>query len=241
MLSSSASPGGHRSTRSQLGTERYAALESFAIREGHAKVPDGFVEGGVTLGTWVARQRTAYRHKRLSKERIARLEALPGWLWSKRDRQWEEMFALLQRYVERDGHARVPRDHVEGGAQLGEWVKTNRDAYQGKRGKRITPDRIARLESLRGWNWHSQTSTWERKFAGLEVFVKREGHARVPQGFMEGDVALGSWVGRQRAFHRQGRLSQDRVARLEAVQGWQWNPPVGGSKKGRRAKPRSPV
>jgi helicase associated protein len=51
------------------------------------------------------------------------LEALPGWTWS--DAR-EGAFALglerLQRYVAREGHARVPATHEEAGYNLGAWV-----------------------------------------------------------------------------------------------------------------------
>ncbi len=195
---------------------------------------------GYHLGEWVSLQRADYGRNNLSAERIERLESLPGWIWNKHARRWDEMFTLLQRYAEREGHAVPPVAHVEDGEPLGNWVRTNTNqaAYRGKLGKRITADRIAKLESLPGWGWQRHESAWNRQYASLLAFVKREGHARVPQGFMEGEVALGSWVGRQRAFHRQRMLSQDCVARLEAVQGWQWNPPIGGSK--RRRGPHAP-
>ena len=40
---------------------------------------------------------------------------------------WEFYFGLLQRFVEREGHARVPQGARENGHRLGGWVSKQRD------------------------------------------------------------------------------------------------------------------
>ena len=40
-----------------------------------------------------------------------------------KQQQWERMHGLLVGFVEREGHARVPRCHVEDGERLGAWVQ----------------------------------------------------------------------------------------------------------------------
>jgi len=54
-------------------------------REGHSRVPATHVEGEYRLGSWVSVKRKQYRKGRLSPERIAKLEALPGWVWDARN------------------------------------------------------------------------------------------------------------------------------------------------------------
>jgi hypothetical protein len=62
----------------------YAALMKYYEREGHIDVPPGQVEAGVTLWRWVSYQRARYADGKLQKypDRIARLEAVPGWRWA---------------------------------------------------------------------------------------------------------------------------------------------------------------
>ena len=59
----------------------------------------------------------------LDPERQRAAGGLPGWTWDANEAAWEEGFAHLQRFVEREGHARVPpRYREEDGFRLGEWV-----------------------------------------------------------------------------------------------------------------------
>jgi hypothetical protein len=64
--------------------ESFAALAAYAWREGDARVPQGHVESGFRLGNWVYNQRQRYKSEKLAPERVARLEALPGWRWTAR-------------------------------------------------------------------------------------------------------------------------------------------------------------
>jgi hypothetical protein len=71
-------------------------------------------------------------------------------------------------------------------------------------------------------------SRWNRYLAALDAFCAREGHARVPISHVEhtpaGTVSLGAWVSYVRSRYRAGLLAEHRVARLDAVPGWQWGP-----------------
>jgi Helicase associated domain len=79
-----------------------------------------------------------------------RLEALPGWAWRPFDAKWVEGFSVLERFVAREGDARMPRSHVEDGFPLGAWVKEQRSVY---REGRLSEERVTRLEALPGWVW----------------------------------------------------------------------------------------
>lgn len=133
--------------------ERYfQALEEFVAREGHARVPTGHQEAGLPLAVWVIRHRQDHKAGRVPPDRVARLEAQPGWCWDVRAARWEEHVAALQRFVEREGHPRVPGAHVEDGVKLGQWLVTTR--YKGRTGQ-LPEDRRERLEQLPRWTWQA--------------------------------------------------------------------------------------
>ena len=54
-------------------------------REGHARIPRKHVEEFdgdiINLGIWVQSRRGEFRRGSLSAERVAELEAIPGWQW----------------------------------------------------------------------------------------------------------------------------------------------------------------
>jgi superfamily II DNA or RNA helicase len=197
--------------------QRYAALERFVARVGHARVPHDHVEDGYQLGKWVVVQRSFHADGRLPDERVVRLAALPGWVWNVYDAEWERGFSALECFVEREGHARVPAKHIENTYRLGRWVVKQRH----NKGQ-LAADRTSRLEAVPGWEWHARDAAWERGFQHLVRYIEAVGHARVPQSYSENGFALGSWINKNRQRHHAGQLSPDRIARLEALPGWVW-------------------
>lgn len=196
-------------------TQFYIALKSFSEREGHARAPQRHIENGLRLGQWVGVQRGG--REKMSPERAALLEALPRWSWDPFNDRWEQAYALLAKFAAREGNALVPNEHREDGVYLGKWVRHQRT----KRDK-LTDDERQRLESLPGWSWDARTDMWHRKLELLKQFQQREGHAMVPQGYMEDGVNLGSWVLTQR--NTEKTISAERRALLETVPGWTWDP-----------------
>jgi hypothetical protein len=184
--------------------------------------PDGF-----KLGAWVKKQRS--RRRSLAEERARRLEALPGWAWHRHEAAWEDGFAALQDFVKNQGHSRVPDGHSDAhGFRLGDWVGTQR---QFRRRGKLSEERAHRLEALSGWRWNLYDAAWEEGFARLWTFAEREGHARVPQSYRDDGYQLGNWVINQRQFRRRGKLSDERVRRLEALPGWAWEIGKAGARR----------
>jgi hypothetical protein len=67
----------------QSWAEGFAALSGYTVVHGTASVPQLHIAAdGMRLGNWVSSQRAAWHRGRLSEQRAAALEALPGWTWS---------------------------------------------------------------------------------------------------------------------------------------------------------------
>ena len=195
-------------------------LRRFVERTGSANPRRAFVdEDGFLLGAWANKRRHAYRKGRLPADQAPRLEAFPGWAWEPRVDQFEEGFQLLQQYVERNGNARVPRSQTDG-YPLGRWIGKLRDKHNAGL---LTAERIARLEQLPGWSWDPHSDRFDEGVEQLARYVAREGHARVPHGYLEGGFPLGSWVLSRRRDKRADKLAPERIARLEQMPGWTWD------------------
>jgi hypothetical protein len=192
----------------------FAALQEFVGREGNARVPTDHVEAGLSLASWVIRHRQDHKAGRVPADRATRLAALPGWTWDVLAARWEEQFAALVQYTEREGHARVPEPHFEGELGLGRWVVAQRQA---RRSGELAAERAARLAGLPGWAWDMREVAWETGFNALQQFQARTGHCRVPSGWLEDSYRLGQWLGVQTGLLAAGRLRGDRAARLRLL------------------------
>jgi hypothetical protein len=134
---------------------------------------------------------------------------------------WDFWFGLLQRFVEREGHAIVPIRHREAGFKLGSWVNHCRTQFS--RGQFADDDdRFLRLNSLESWVWDLHQHKWDESYRRLLQFVAREGHAHPIAKHEEDGFCLGRWVSKQR-MNREA-LTPERAQRLDDLPGWYWEP-----------------
>ena len=96
------------------------------------------------LGSWVIKQR--YKEDSLTPDQLKRLNTL-GFSWDPFAEQWEEGFAVLKKFHEREGHCRVTQKHQEGRFKLGIWIGTQRAKKD-----RLSRKEIKRLNAL-GFVW----------------------------------------------------------------------------------------
>lgn len=195
------------------------AMEVFARREGHCRMPLHHREQDIDIDSWSSNQRVRYHSGKLPSDRVARLELIPGWSWRPQEAAWERGFEILVSAAKAQGSAAVRRDLVWDGYPVGAWVGEQRN-----RRKDLSEALRCRLEELPGWTWSVLAESWDRHIEALQAFGDREGHAAVPTGHVELGLPLGSWVIRNRAERRQGILSATRVAQLETFPGWLWDP-----------------
>lgn len=118
------------------------------------------------------------------------------------------------------GHSQVPRGHVApDGFSLGMWVANQRRSY---RERALTAERIRRLEELPGWTWEPHDERWEAMYRSAAAHL--ESGSEIPAAMVSDDgLAIGAWCGTQRRSYRNGQLSPERIAALEALPGWAWS------------------
>jgi hypothetical protein len=137
------------------------------------------------------------------------------------DLRFEQWMALLERFVEAHGHARVPADYSVDGQRLGRWVIHQRQRWA--RGK-LSPARLQRLQRLPGWAFNCHEAAWLDNYHQLTLFVSTHGSPSVHVDFEgENGICLAAWIVNQRIKYAGGRLTKHRVRLLEAVPGWTWD------------------
>jgi hypothetical protein len=135
-------------------------------------------------------------------------------VWDVRESDFQSFFDLLKAFAAREGHTAVPQKHLEGSRKLGLWVTGLRS-----RREKLSEKQQQMLEEI-GFSWNPLDQRFDRKLKVLKSFVAREGHARVPDKYREGDVNLGSWVGYLRA--NKAKLPAAAVKTLNEI-GFVWN------------------
>ena len=195
----------------------YEALAAYQRANGHCRVPSSD-QDYARLANWAVSQRRARRKRRLSAERVRKLDAL-GFPWdvASKEARWEAKFAALAAYRREHGNCFVPvatGDH----ARLAQWILTQRRArYQGK----LSAERARRLDEL-GFSWEvsGMESKWETQYEALVAYRRTHGDCLVP---LTGDHArLARWAETQRRGRRKAALSAERIRRLDEL-GFVWD------------------
>jgi hypothetical protein len=189
--------------RDALWDKNYIELVAYKKVNGHCNVS----HGNGPLGLWCANLRN--RRSKLMPERIAQLDAL-GFCWEPHDTAWEKSVIELVAYKEVNGDCHVPQS----GGLLGNWCTKVRQLR--KRGT-LSPERIAQLDALR-FCWDPLAALWDKNYAELVAHKKVNGHCRVVDS-----GAFGNWCRNVRQYRKQGKLSPEKIAQLDAI-GFCWDP-----------------
>lgn len=210
-----------------------------------ARIPWDLVIDSIKVSRAASYLRARYHRGELTADVVATLEALPGWSWRAAPgesqqspeygraagrRPHSEVFLLLERYVERHGHAWVPRYHVEDGFRLGSWLQLQRRLH--RRG-RVPIARVRRLEALRGWSWDPTADRAAAKMllsspAGTLEALQRHmatgGRPVLDPEVLWNGVPLLPALNEVRRLHALNQLPPPVVQGFEAIDGWDWTP-----------------
>ena len=161
----------------------------------------------------------SHRDSVSGRSRGARASAAKETTNSGRCQPWEESFELLKAYKEEHGHCVVPVRAEYRGFSLGSWVVQQRK--MGKSGQ-LRKDRVAQLNGI-GFTWVAGESPrpWDEWFELMNAYKEEHGHCSVPKDAEYREVKLGVWVNGQRKAHKNGKLSEGRVAQLNGI-GFTW-------------------
>lgn len=191
-------------------------VDAYVELHGTADVPTTATTGaGHNLGRWVDAQRQSHKNGRLSAERVAALQARPGWHWGVRqDDRWWANHAQLSAWVRDQGSLpSVRRDSNATEVSLAHWAGTQRARH---RAGRLAQDKADALAALPGWHWTiTAPPNWSKRADELRAW------AAVHPGTPITNATTGfRWVSTLRNAHRAGRLDLDVSRVLDGIPGW---------------------
>lgn len=117
------------------------------------------------------RKENSMKVNSLTKERRRRLNEL-GFAWQGiPEFQWEKQFARLKEFKKKHGHCNVSRSRENNlYVNFSQWVATQRRYYHNKN-KRLTPERIAKLDSI-SFNWINTSKRQRRRIVSDKDLIK---------------------------------------------------------------------
>ncbi len=182
---------------------------------GSPNAPQSYVTAnGFNLGSWQSTKRQSYKMGKLSAERIRKLEEVGfKWNFNIEDESFEKGFNETLTYKEQFGNANARISHkTTEGYTLGRWQSKRRQAY--KNGK-LSPGKIKRLEEI-GFIFKPHDESFENGFRQTLKYKEDFGDPNAPDS-----CKLGKWQGKQRQSYKKGKLSPERIKRLEEI-GFKW-------------------
>lgn len=174
---------------------------------------DAVSDLGYSLKNWLNSQRKKGNKDQLSLQRKKLLTKLPGWFWNDDDK-WLKNYQAASIFSETHRHLRVPR------GKLNTWIKRQR-----KHRDQLSQEQQDLLNNLPGWSWDPFAEAWVAGIKELKAFHLENGHMFVPQRFVSKDgFNLGIWVNKNRIAYKKDKLPVERVAELETMESWVWEP-----------------
>ena len=173
-------------------------------------------ESEIFLERWARQQRVNYEKNILSKAHIDKLESM-GFVWDLLEASWNLSLENYKNFKEK--YSREPingsKDVLE--KEIARWVSRQRDSYKKNN---ISKERIDKL-TLAGFVWNGLETSWDQLFQNYKTF--KEKHNREPREKSKdaSEKCLAKWVGTQRKSYSAGKISKERIDKLNFI-GFQW-------------------
>ncbi len=198
----------------------FEAAKRFYEANRHLDIQVGYITpDGLKLGRWFRSMRNMHREGTLSEDKEKLLESI-GMKWdSQIMRNWLEKYRLAKRYYEEHGDLIIKVKYIApDGTHLGTWISTQRTHYNDGT---LTDEQIELLEKI-GMVWNRDDSRWESSYSYAVRYVESGGDINaLPEEYLIDDFNLTRWIRAQRDRKKQGKMSADRVKKLEKL-GLRW-------------------
>ncbi|MDP9675222.1 superfamily II DNA or RNA helicase [Paenibacillus jamilae] len=166
--------------------------------------------------TWTVLQRVNYKKGILDEDRIDKLNNI-GFVWDTKNESWNRNYELYINYIKENGGYTVPKELIINGIRLNHWVKRQRRIFT--KGE-LSQEKTDKLNAI-GFQWEPIGTQWDEYYKLLCKYKYENNQTDVPQKYELCGVKLGRWVHHQRQYRKNGKLSQERIDKLDEI-GFQW-------------------
>jgi len=188
--------------------KKYEELKKFYDKEGHSLPTQTFDK---QLSQWCLRQRKSYNEGKLSQNKIDLLKQI-NFVWNYEDYQWNQNYEELKKFYEKEGHSTPNKNFSK---KLSTWIIFQRKLY---REEKLSQEKINLLEQL-NFIWDPEDYQWNQVYEEMKKFYEKEGHSNP---YASQNARLSSWKLNQKNFYKKGKLSQERIHKLQELK-FKWN------------------
>lgn len=126
---------------------------------------------------------------------------------------WDRGYKKLVEYKNNFGIVDVPKSLVFNGYKLGRWCLQQKIYYN--KGE-LSQSRIDKLNSI-GFVFDSLEEEWNRRYEQYKRYVSENKTLYVPKQTVYENENLGSWILTQKHRFKVGKLSEERIKKLETI------------------------
>lgn len=207
--------------------ETYSKLKQWI--ENNKKLPSHGSKGEIEkkLGQFCHNQRTNKKNNNLDNNRIQKLNEISLWYWGndkiKIIKTFDESYDELKHWVaiNKKIPSRTSKNEIE--KKLGEFCSSQR---KNKKFGKLNNDRIYKLNEISLWYWGNDEikiiKTFDDTYDELKQWVVI--NKKMPNQHSKNEIEkkLGHFCCNQRQNKKNGNLNNDRIKKLEELNGWYW-------------------
>ena len=196
----------------------FIEAKNYSEEYGNLSVPKNYRSNtDFPLGIWIQRQRSLYKNKKISDDRIKRLTDV-GMNWNPDN--WESRFDLVKQYYEEHGNVNISQKEVIQGIWLGKWIVSQKKAMQ--EGK-LTSEQIEMLKTLPMEEVGRKDNRWWSMYEEAKKYYLKFGNLNVPMDYITSSgKKLSDWIIRQRRNYKLGKMPLEHKEKLDDI-GFVWD------------------
>jgi len=165
------------------------------------------------LGRFCSGQRSFKRENNLSHDRVAKLELVSCWYWDL-DAKWNKNADDLLAWIEQNHKLPNAKSNNLIEKKLGNFYAVQ---TKNKNKNKLSPDRTIKLKCL----WEKE-DPWMINYNLLLELIFKNGKIPSTRSTNYIEKKIATFCSTQRRNKKKGLLSDDKIKKLEGIEGWFW-------------------
>ncbi len=187
---------------------KYELTKKYYEEHGNLNVPKKYEVNGVKLGEWLVTQRSNYREKKLSKQKIELLTEI-GFKPPRVTFSWFDVYDLVKEYLKDKEEKVVPKYTVVKKIDIGIWLTNQRSLW--RRGK-LSEDKVKLLQQI-GISLKCKDSEdiWLEKYNLAKKYYEEHGNLDMPSNYVINNIDIGAWLDNQKLYYHSHKLKEEHL------------------------------